>query len=108
MMETWVNDHLDLYIYAKKIGDIEWQKQILAALHNKDQLLRQELHQMVSEGLWKKFDQINEDLVLVYRQLCHSKEPHLFEELKWKVLLLRAERQSIMEQIRQLHLVLSS
>lgn len=77
-METWVNDY------------------------------RQELYQIMSEELWERFDQVNEDLVLTYQQLCRSREMPFFQELKQKAFLLRDERKHIMEQIRQLHAFLSS
>ncbi|WP_377918348.1 hypothetical protein [Bacillus songklensis] len=36
MKETqlWVNDYLDLYLYAGSIGDTSWQQEILEKLHD--------------------------------------------------------------------------
>jgi len=32
--QQWVNDYLDLYLYAGKIGDRSWQQEILTKLIN--------------------------------------------------------------------------
>lgn len=32
--QQWVNDYLDLYLYAGRIGDRSWQQEILTKLLN--------------------------------------------------------------------------
>ncbi|NOU95866.1 hypothetical protein GC093_21955 [Paenibacillus sp. LMG 31456] len=91
----WVDDYLDLYNYARKLGDTEWQQQILQTLNNKD-----ELRETLQYNLWKMFDTINGKMLELYEQLRRSKDSNQIETLREQVWELRNQRIVISRRIK--------
>jgi hypothetical protein len=66
---TWLNDHLDLYNFATKIGDSIWQQDILRKLHNKEKEIQEEIKILVTKNLWITFDDVNSQLLDLYKKM---------------------------------------
>ncbi|MBY9078106.1 hypothetical protein KIH86_06300 [Paenibacillus sp. HN-1] len=76
-----VDDYLDLLNYAKQIGDVQWQSEILEVLSEltlagEDNDRREELHE-----LWKDFDRINDQLLALFSNL--REDPNTGLKNKW-------------------------
>ena len=41
--QLWVNDYLDLYIYAGSMGDISWQQEIIEKLQHYHNEIKKEI-----------------------------------------------------------------
>ncbi|TBL76505.1 hypothetical protein [Paenibacillus thalictri] len=88
---AWVNDYLDLYNYARSIGDSEWEKEIIASLKNKN-LLAEYRRNMILRDLWKSYDMINRQLLEVFAELRSSAESNREETLQDRWFQLKLER----------------
>jgi hypothetical protein len=101
----WVDDYLDLYNMAVRIGDAEWQQQILRTLQAKDKHIQLEIVSGIKVDLWLKFDSINRKMVLLYEQLRNNNysEPekrHLLEQV-WE---FKLQRIMIASKLKEYHL----
>jgi hypothetical protein len=108
MIKTWINDYLDLYLYAGSISDTEWQKEILHTLQRKDIVIKEEVYRNTCEELWQRFDEVSENLLQAYRQLCQNRTLSLVQTMQERVVKLRWERKYIINQIRCVHGLFSS
>lgn len=98
---NWIDDQLDLYSLAIRLGDVEWQQQVLERLINKDALILREIQSDARHRLWDRFDEINSRMVIIYRQireLANSEEQHALREKAWE---LKRERVAIGQQLRK-------
>ena len=95
LKETWINDYLDLYLYAKGIGDQEWETEILQKLTFTD-------NDLFLYHLWAQFDAINTQLLLSYQQLRSASNALEQEQLWEKVWNLKMERITVSQKIRSL------
>ncbi|GFN33642.1 hypothetical protein [Paenibacillus xylaniclasticus] len=103
-LETWVNDHLDLYNYAVRIGDQEWQLQILASLANKDDYAAELNNQAVKLQLWMEFEWINREMLALFDVMrTQSPDEKQFTKLRQAMHELKQRRIAIMKQIKSSH-----
>ena len=100
---SWINDQLDLYNYAKSIGDAAWQADIVERLLHRDEYIEREIEEMLLQQLWKMFDQVNGRLQQLFRQLRQTFEQAKQEELREKVWQLKLERVHLTQMIRSLY-----
>jgi hypothetical protein len=104
LTQAWVDDYLDLYNYAKHIGDDQWQQQIIQALTNKDLLIQTQLQEMqdkLKQDLWRMFDSINRNMLQIYEQLRKSQDQQQVENLRKQVWDLKSQRVDISRKIRR-------
>lgn len=87
--QRWVDDHLDMYNYARQIGDLEWQEQLLAAIRNREEQLREDALNTAKEELWEQFNTVNHKMMelIARRKLSDNAEDdstikELIEDLK--------------------------
>lgn len=79
--EAWVNDYLDLYNYARSIGDSAWEAEILEALRNRNDLMEYRRTIMLRE-LWRTYETINRQLMEVFANLREEANRHRTEALR--------------------------
>ncbi|WP_169085900.1 hypothetical protein [Paenibacillus sp. PL91] len=97
----WIDDYLDLYNFAVKIGDADWQQQILQNLHNKDNHIRLEIEHGIRVDLWLRFDNINRKMLEIYEQLRsaqHSEQQQ--QQLREKVWEFKQQRVMIASKLK--------
>ena len=66
-----VNDYLDLYLYAKNIGDKPWQAEIIEKLKiiiNENQKSRL----LALTALLEKYKRLNGEILATYQQMKHQ------------------------------------
>ncbi|CAM4169145.1 hypothetical protein [Saccharibacillus endophyticus] len=99
----FVDDYLDLYNYAKSIGDAEWQASLTALLAEQLASPAPSAEEAKLAALWERFDQINEelkDLFLKMRTHSDSAYSGRWEERVWE---LKLERIVVSQNIRFRH-----
>ncbi|MCK9857222.1 hypothetical protein [Paenibacillus sp. ATY16] len=97
----WINDYLDLFNYAKQIGDLEWQQEITRSLAGwKEQTSQQALSTKAAE-LWRKFDVINRKMIDLYQQLRNSDDSSDLKTLREEVWLLKLQRVELSRQFKE-------
>jgi hypothetical protein len=96
----WVDDYLDLYNFAGRLGDTEWQQEIVQTLRKKDLYIQAEIQESLQYNLWKMFDSINRKMLEIYEQLRKSKDNHQIESLREQVWELRNQRVVISRRIK--------
>jgi hypothetical protein len=104
LTQAWVDDYLDLYNYAKHIGDTEWQQQIIEALSQKDMIIQnqvQEMQEKLKQDLWKMFDAVNRNMLQIYEELRKSQDIKQVEILRKQVWELKSQRIDISRKIRR-------
>ncbi|MCL6458641.1 MAG: hypothetical protein K6T85_11605 [Gorillibacterium sp.] len=99
---AWVNDQLDLYNYAKTIGDSAWQQAILELLQHKDEYIDKEAAQILLNELWHMFDLVNSKMLQLFHQMHNTLEQDQQEELREKVWRLKLQRIEITRMIRSI------
>lgn len=95
-----VNDYLDLYLYAKSIGDQAWQEEIIHKLQNYNQ---HPIHQTkVTNQLLAEFKHINKKILGLYQELHTDSFNSYIPE---KIMDLKQRRIEITRQLRtqQIH-----
>jgi hypothetical protein len=102
--ETWVNDQLDLYNLAVSLGDMAWQREVLAKLLNGERLVRQETELRTREELWRRFDEINGRMLALYREIRAIGHNGTEQALREEALELKRQRTRIGIRLRQLGL----
>lgn len=99
--QAWIDDYLDLYNYARHIGDTEWQAHILRMLQQKDNHIEDENAHLFQLQLWRKFDSVNRKLLeLIGRIRSVSNETELFR-LQRQIGELKAQRNELARTIKQ-------
>ncbi|MEK3724821.1 hypothetical protein [Paenibacillus sp. FSL H8-0034] len=104
LTQAWVDDYLDLYNYAKHIGDTAWQQQIIEALSHKDMIIQnqvQEMQEKLKQDLWKMFDAVNRNMLQIYEELRKSQDIKQVEDLRKQVWELKSQRIDISRKIRR-------
>lgn len=94
----WINDHLDLYIFAGKQGDPEWQQKLLEALMEKEQRIASEWKAKTKDELWRQYDEVNGLLLELYAEL-RGRDKKEQEELIERLLVLKQQRLEISRQL---------
>ncbi|ACT00874.1 hypothetical protein [Paenibacillus sp. JDR-2] len=97
----WINDYLDLYNYAKQIGDQEWQRDISRSLAGWKEQASQQALSMKAAELWRKFDVINRKMLDLYRQLRNSDDSSDLKTLREEVWLLKLQRVELSRQFKE-------
>ncbi|WP_034671740.1 hypothetical protein [Ectobacillus panaciterrae] len=94
--QLWVNDYLDLYLYAGSIGDISWQQEIIEKLQNFHNEIRKELQSFTLNNVLKEYKRINEEILTIYHQLREQSSNGYLQEKIWE---LKQQRISLGHQI---------
>ena len=81
-----VNDYLDLYLFAKNIGDQAWQEEILQKLQNYNQNHFDQTQ--IIHNLWTEFQRINEKILKLYQELRTDSSNSYLPE---KIMVLKPE-----------------
>lgn len=92
--ESWINDYLDLYNYARSIGDSEWESNILETLRNKDVLLQEYKKSLLLRDLWRNYDTINRQLMEVFgklREVADRSQAAPLQEQWFKLKIMRID-----------------
>ncbi|THF81734.1 hypothetical protein [Cohnella fermenti] len=100
--DTWVNDHLDLYNYAVRIGDSDWQDELLGALSQREEPIRLLSNHLALQELWSRFDSVNRRMLEIYDRIRADRNAIHRQTLQRTVLELKQQRVSISRQIREL------
>ncbi len=100
--ETWVNDQLDLYNLAVSLGDMAWQREVLAKLMDGERLVRQETELRTRGELWRRFDEINGRMLALYREIRSIGHYGTEQALREEALELKRQRTRIGIRLRQL------
>ncbi|MBP1934427.1 hypothetical protein [Ammoniphilus resinae] len=95
-----INDYLDLYQYAKEIGDLDWQQDILSKLQNRDVLVKEQVEALLTAQLWGKFDEINTKLLEIYGKMNNTLISYEFDRLQDQVWELKQERVNVSQKLR--------
>lgn len=100
--QKWMDDHLDLYLYAKNINDFEWAEQIVKKLKNTDQLYLQEVIIKERLTLWDQFIEINEQILNLYKEIREEKPSiNQKESVFQEIMFLRALRIQLLDKINE-------
>ncbi|KAA9021636.1 hypothetical protein [Niallia endozanthoxylica] len=87
-----IDDYLDLYLLAGKMGDKLWQQDILEVLKNYEKNKSSEDPVLIIHNLWLEHRKINTELLDLYREL--RKEPEN-EELKARIAVLKKQKVAV-------------
>ncbi|KPV56451.1 hypothetical protein QJ48_27690 [Paenibacillus sp. A3] len=96
----WVDDYLDLYNYAGRIGDTAWQQEITDILKQKDAYVSEAVRTRKLEELWMTFDSINRKMLELYRELRETNDAWVTERLREQVMELKTERITVSRKIK--------
>lgn len=99
---SWVDDYLDLYNFAKSIGDSAWQEDILNKLQDREFLIQEDLQYIHQQDLWTMFDRVNETMMELFHQLREATNRNQANMLLEKVWELKLKRVEIARKIRTL------
>lgn len=97
----WINDYLDLYNYAKQIGDVEWQQEIIRVLAQSEEETRQLVLTRKASELWQQFDIINKKMMDLYHQLRTSNDSSELRTLREEVWVLKLERVELSRRFKE-------
>jgi uncharacterized coiled-coil protein SlyX len=98
ILQARIDDYLDLYNYAKLLGDVVWQQEIINKLS--DQALQdEEVHYFILQELWNRFETINRKLIALHQQLKDSNDTVLAEQIKEQMWELKLQRVAITRKI---------
>ncbi len=94
-----VDDYLDLYNYARSLGDAEWQASIAESLKL---ILSAPVFSEEAElsTLWSRFDRINEELKQLFLNMRTHADSIRIREWEEKVWELKMERIIVSQHIR--------
>jgi hypothetical protein len=99
-LETrWKDDYLDLLNYAKQIGDVEWQNEIIQTLTKSESYIQQQTIELQISHLWQRFDAINTRMLELYRQLRETTNAIVASQLLGEVWGLKLQRVEIGKQL---------
>lgn len=98
---VWVDDYLDLYNYAGRLGDTAWQHEIIQLLQQRDLIIQAEVQQKLEQDLWKMFDMINQKMLRIYELIRSSEDKQQAQALREQVWELKSQRIDISRKIRK-------
>lgn len=102
LTQTWVNDYLDLYNYARTVEDSEWADDILGKLRDqKDALLEEERKVILLRELLTSYDRINKQLVEIFNKLRVASEGSQTDSLQEQWFKLKLMRIDVSRKILQ-------
>ena len=81
-----INDYLDLYLIAEKLGDKAWQQEIIRKLHNfkEEENVVQEPSTMINK-LQEEYNMITEEMFVLNRQLRTNKSSVELRKIMWDI-----------------------
>lgn len=90
-----VDEYLDLYLFAKNLGDIHWQNEIIEQLknHNPKSDKTWEI-----QALWESFERVNTKILALYKELRNDSAAS--EAIGEKLWTLKQQRIEISREIR--------
>ncbi len=97
----WMDDQLDLYNYAVRIGDDPWRRELLQQLQDKEGFHEQLLRDQARSQLWSEFEEINRMLEGLYGRLKEAENDEIrarLWEAAWK---LRKKRSRLAARLRE-------
>lgn len=89
-----VDEYLDLYLLAGKLGDELWQNEIMENLRNGEFIAE---HTLKMRRLWNRYKKVNMEMLDLYRQL---QEDSSNEALTTKIRALKQQRLLLNRQIQ--------
>ncbi|MGF7046731.1 hypothetical protein J2T13_001229 [Paenibacillus sp. DS2015] len=100
---VWTDDYLDLLNYAKQVGDLAWQEEIINKLATTTE---ETIHSLILDEeknvLWRKFDAINDELLELYARMEHSNDDNEKLRLSEKMWDLKLQRINIHHHISEI------
>lgn len=96
-VQLWMNDYLDLYLYAGSIGDRSWQQELMEKLQNFHKEVRKENQSLALNNLLEKYKYLNEEILTIYHQI-RSQPSNVY--LQDKIRKLKQQRISLGREIR--------
>lgn len=94
-----INDYLDLFNYAKSIGDTLWQNDILFMLSNLNNNIHEHVYNTEKYNLWNRFEELNKQIDNLYKSTSREKRTGNFVD---KILSLKEERGNVLDQITEI------
>lgn len=88
-----VDEYLDLYLFAKDLGDTHWQNEIIEQLKNHNQDKTWEI-----QSLWESFERVNNKILALYKELRNDSA--ISEVIGEKLWTLKQQRMEISREIR--------
>ncbi|MFF2481971.1 hypothetical protein [Paenibacillus sp. NPDC058071] len=98
--QQWIDDRLDLLLYAQQIGDSAWQEEIKSQLSKADEYTSEWAFTQKIEELWKRFDVINRKMTELYSQLKTTTDEYEIQQLTEKVWALKLQRIQLSSQLK--------
>lgn len=92
------DDYLDLYLFAKKMGDKIWQNEIMMKLRNVTNGRPEEIQSLDRYGLWENYQKVNIEIITLYRKLG-DRSSNENDYLREKIMKLKQERAAIGRQM---------
>ncbi|MEK3799220.1 hypothetical protein MHI18_13470 [Peribacillus sp. FSL H8-0477] len=90
-----VDEYLDLYLFAKDLGDIHWQNEIIEQLKNHNQKTDKTWE---IQALWESFERVNNEILALYKELRNDSA--ISEVIGEKLWTLKQQRMEISREIR--------
>ena len=95
--QLWMNDYLDLYLYAQSIGDSSWQQELMEKLQNFHNEVRKENQSIELNKLLEKYKYLNDQILTIYHQIRSQPSNVYLQDKIWK---LKQQRISLGREIR--------
>ncbi|MBP2001195.1 geranylgeranyl pyrophosphate synthase [Paenibacillus shirakamiensis] len=95
-----VDDYLDLLNYAKHMGDLSWQLDLMETLKTLPDLSEEEFRQAAEDLLWRQFDEVNSKMMDLFIQIRKSADETTKQLLLEKMWDLKRERISLSQKIK--------
>ncbi|OCT11095.1 hypothetical protein A8709_05225 [Paenibacillus pectinilyticus] len=96
----WKDDYLDLLNYARQIGDVEWQNEIIQTLTKSTLYIQQSMLEHKISQLWQRFDAVNRKMLELYKQLSETDNAYVASQLIGEVWGLKQQRVEIGKQLK--------
>lgn len=87
-----VDDYLDLYNYAKEIGDADWQADLIQSLRILTSITESDRQEQNIKEMWNRYDDINKVLLELYDKLRTGGDDNQTQAWKERVWELKLER----------------
>lgn len=97
----WMDDQLDLYNYAVRIGDDPWRLELLRQLQDKESFHEQLLRDQARSQLCSEFEKINRRLEGLYGRLKEAENDEIRAQLWEAAWKLRKERSHLAARLRE-------
>ncbi|AHV97587.1 hypothetical protein [Paenibacillus sabinae] len=95
-----VDDYLDLYNYAKQIGDAQWQAELIQTLQQLKSMTEAEIREQKIKEMWIRFDDINAVLLELFEKLRNGGSDNQARAWRERVWELKLERISLAKKLQ--------